>query len=98
MSWTGIRDISEHTWGNEGHMDLRNPDVLDATAWQRRHVWTWISGGLESALYKSTDDGANWGGIDSVLPDGDILRIGLCIPPADPAMSTPWLSQRRQGR
>src|SRR6202023_23046 len=42
-------------------MDPRNPDVLYAAAYQRRrHVWTLIDGGPESALYKSRDAGATW--------------------------------------
>ena len=35
-------------------LDPRNPDVLYAAAYQRRrHVWTLIDGGPESAIYKS---------------------------------------------
>ncbi|MEL7047009.1 MAG: glycosyl hydrolase, partial [Pseudomonadota bacterium] len=84
-SWNRILDISEHTGVSEVHMDPRNPDVLYATAWQRRrHVWTWISGGPESALYKSTDAGDTWHKITQGLPEGDVGRIGLCISPADP--------------
>jgi len=84
-SWTQILDISEHTGVNEVHMDPRDPDVLYATAWQRRrHVWTWISGGPESALYKSTDAGETWEKVTRGLPEGDVGRIGLCVSPADP--------------
>jgi len=84
-SWTRILEISEHTGVNEVHMDPRNPDILYASAWQRRrHVWTWISGGPESALYTSTDGGDTWSRITKGLPKGDIGRIGLCVSPADP--------------
>ncbi|MEM9759362.1 MAG: glycosyl hydrolase [Pseudomonadota bacterium] len=84
-NWSKILDISEHTGVNEVHMDPRDPDVLYATAWQRRrHVWTWISGGPESALYKSTDAGETWDEVTQGLPEGDVGRIGVCISPADP--------------
>jgi photosystem II stability/assembly factor-like uncharacterized protein len=84
-SWTKILDISENTGVNEVHMDPRDPDVLYASAWQRRrHVWTWLSGGPESALYKSTDGGDSWDKVTSGLPSGDVGRIGMCISPVDP--------------
>ncbi len=84
-TWRQILAISENTGVNEVHMDPRDPDVLYATSWQRRrHVWTWISGGPESALYKSTDGGESWVRVTSGLPSGDVGRIGLCISPADP--------------
>jgi photosystem II stability/assembly factor-like uncharacterized protein len=84
-TWTKILEISENTGVNEVHMDPRDPDVLYASAWQRRrHVWTWISGGPESALYKSTDGGESWEKVSNGLPDGEVGRIGLCVSPADP--------------
>ncbi len=84
-TWTNILEISEHTGINEVHMDPRNPDVLYATAHQRRrHVFTYISGGPESAVYKSTDAGATWKKIMKGMPSGDIGRIGMDISPANP--------------
>ena len=84
-TWTNILEISEHTGINEVHLDPRNPDVLYATAHQRRrHVFTYISGGPESAVYKSTDAGASWEKIMKGMPSGDIGRIGLDISPANP--------------
>jgi photosystem II stability/assembly factor-like uncharacterized protein len=84
-SWTNILEISENTGVNEVHMDPRDPEVLYASTWQRRrHVWTWLSGGPESALYKSTDGGDSWAKITSGLPEGDVGRIGMCISPVDP--------------
>ncbi len=84
-TWDKILDVSENTGVNEVHMDPRDPMVLYASAWQRRrHVWTWIGGGPESALYKSTDGGDSWTKITHGLPGGDVGRIGLCVSPADP--------------
>lgn len=84
-TWTNILEVSEHTGINEVHMDPRNPDVLYATAHQRRrHVFTYISGGPESAIYKSTDAGATWRKVMKGMPSGDIGRIGLDISPANP--------------
>ncbi len=84
-NWEKVLEVSENTGFNEIHMDPRNPEVLYATAHQRRrHVWTYISGGPESAIYKSTDGGKNWKELKNGIPSGDKGRIALAIPPTDP--------------
>jgi photosystem II stability/assembly factor-like uncharacterized protein len=84
-TWEKILEISEHTGFNEIHMDPRDPDLLYATAHQRRrHVFTYIDGGAESAIYKSTDGGKNWRKLENGLPKNDMGRIGMDISPADP--------------
>ena len=84
-TWKKVLDVSPRTGVSDLWMDPRNPDVLLAAAWQRRrHVWTLIDGGPESAVYKSTDAGATWRKLEKGLPKGDLGRIGLAISPADP--------------
>ena len=84
-TWEKVLEISENTGVNEVHFDPRNPDVLYASAYQRRRrTWTLINGGPESAIYKSTDAGANWRKLEKGLPTGDMGRIGLAVSPADP--------------
>jgi photosystem II stability/assembly factor-like uncharacterized protein len=84
-TWKPVLKISDQTGVNEVWLDPRNPDVLYASAWQRRrHVWTFISGGPESALYKSTDAGASWSKLAGGLPKAELGRIGLAVSPADP--------------
>ncbi|WP_420316992.1 WD40/YVTN/BNR-like repeat-containing protein [Ekhidna sp.] len=84
-NWEKILDISEHTGIHEVHLDPRNSDVIYAVAHQRRrHVFTYISGGPESSVYKSTDGGKNFRKIVKGLPGGDLGRIGLDISPANP--------------
>ena len=84
-TWERILYISEDTGINEIHMDPRNPDILYAAAHQRRrHVFTYISGGSESAVYKSTNGGESWGKIMNGMPSADIGRIGLDISPVNP--------------
>lgn len=84
-SWTKILDISENTGVTDIAMDPRAPDVLYAASWQRRrHVWTLINGGPESALYKTTDGGKNWVKLRSGLPTVELGRIGLAVSPANP--------------
>ncbi len=84
-TWENILEISEHTGVNEVHIDPRDPDVLYVTAHQRRrHVFTYISGGPEGAIYKSTDGGMSFRKIMKGMPSGDIGRIGMDISPANP--------------
>lgn len=84
-NWDKVLEISDDTGVNEVHIDPRNPDVLYASSYQRRrHVWTLINGGPESAIYKSTDGGDNWRKVTNGLPGGDKGRIGMDIAPADP--------------
>lgn len=85
LSWKQVLTVSEHTGFNEIHMDPRDPEVLYACAHQRRrHEWTYISGGPESAIYKSTDGGMNWKKLSNGLPSGDMGRIGMAISPVNP--------------
>lgn len=84
-TWERILHISDDTGVNEVWMDPVDPDVLYASAYQRRrHVWTLIDGGPESGLHKSTDGGKTWRKISEGLPGEDKGRIGLGISPADP--------------
>lgn len=84
-TWKRILAVSDNTGFNEIHMDPRNPDILYAAAHQRRrHVYTYISGGPESAVYKSTDGGLNWYRIMNGFPSVDLGRIGLAISPVEP--------------
>jgi photosystem II stability/assembly factor-like uncharacterized protein len=84
-TWKAVLTISENTGVTDVIMDARNPDVLLAASYQRRrHVWTLIDGGPESALYKSTDGGATWNKLKTGLPTVDMGRIGLAVAPTHP--------------
>lgn len=81
-NWKQVLTISENTGVSDVVFDPSNPDVLYAAAYQRRrHVYTLIDGGPESAIYKSTDAGANWTklGGEQGLPKEDMGRIGLAV-------------------
>ena len=84
-TWKAVLSISENTGVVDVALDPSNPDILYAAAYQRRrHVFTLIDGGPESAIYKSTDAGATWNKLKSGLPTVDMGRIGLAVSPADP--------------
>lgn len=84
-TWKAVLTISENTGVVDAQLDPSNPDIVYAAAYQRRrHVFTLIDGGPESAIYKSTDAGATWTKLKSGLPSVDMGRIGLAVSPADP--------------
>ncbi|MBI5383717.1 MAG: glycosyl hydrolase [Verrucomicrobia bacterium] len=84
-TWQRILHISDDTGVNEVHLDPRDPNVLYASAYQRRrHVWTLIDGGPESALYKSADAGKSWRKLTNGIPDMDKGRIALAVSPVNP--------------
>jgi photosystem II stability/assembly factor-like uncharacterized protein len=84
-SWRRVLAISEDTGISEVHIDPSDPDLMYACAYQRRrHQWTLIDGGPESAIYRSFDGGDTWQKASRGLPGGDIGKIGMDISPADP--------------
>jgi photosystem II stability/assembly factor-like uncharacterized protein len=84
-TWKKVLEVSPDTGVSEVVFDPRDPDLLYAAAYQRRrHVWTLVDGGPESAIYKSEDGGESWRKLEKGLPGGDVGRIGLAVAPADP--------------
>ncbi len=83
-TWKAVIAISENTGVTDVVIDPSNPDTMYAASWQRRrHFFTLINGGPETAIYKSTDGGNTWTKLRSGLPPGDLGRIGLSISPAN---------------
>lgn len=83
-TWKQIHHVSDKTGAADLVMDPTDPNILYAAFHQRRrHVFTYIGGGPESAIYKTTDGGETWTESNSGLPKGKMGRIGLAISPAD---------------
>ncbi len=77
-TWTRVLAIGDETGIADILLDPRDPDTVYAAAHQRRrHVWTLVGGGPESALHKTVDGGKSWRKLESGLPKGEIGRIGL---------------------
>jgi photosystem II stability/assembly factor-like uncharacterized protein len=84
-TWTRTLFVSEETGIAEIAIDPTNSEILYASAHQRRrHEWTYVGGGPESAVYKSTDGGLTWREVSSGLPKGKMGRVGITVSPADP--------------
>jgi photosystem II stability/assembly factor-like uncharacterized protein len=83
-TWKAVIPGTENTGATEVVIDPNNPDVMYAATWQRRrHFYTLIDGGPESAVYRSVDGGNTWTRVRSGLPQGDLGRIGISVSPAD---------------
>lgn len=84
-TWKNVKAVSDFTGCNDLLMDPRDPNVLYAAFHQRmRKVYTYIGGGPESAVYKTTDGGATWTKLEGGLPGGDLGRIGIALAPSNP--------------
>jgi photosystem II stability/assembly factor-like uncharacterized protein len=99
-TWKAALTISANTGVSDIALDPSNPDVLFAVAYQRRrHVFTLIDGGPESAIYRSTDAGANWTKLDSEqgLPKEEMGRIGIAIARNNPRIMYATIEATRKG-
>ena len=83
-TWKAVIPGTENTGVTDVVIDPNDPDLMYAATWQRRrHFYTLINGGPESAVYRSVDGGNTWTRTRSGLPQGDLGRIGLAVSPAD---------------
>jgi len=79
-TWEHILFVSENTGAVDLSMDPTNPRILFASMYQvRRSAYNLVSGGPESALYRSTDGGDTWQRLGAAegLPEGVTGRIGV---------------------
>ncbi|MFL6375380.1 MAG: VPS10 domain-containing protein [Pyrinomonadaceae bacterium] len=83
-TWKAVIPGTENTGATEVTFDPSNPDIMYAATWQRRrHFFTLIDGGPESAMYRSVDGGNTWTKVRGGLPAGDLGRIGISVSPVD---------------
>ncbi|MDP2424175.1 MAG: YCF48-related protein [Bacteroidales bacterium] len=84
-TWERVLFISENTGVNNIVFDPLNPDVIYATSEQRRrHVYSKIGGGPESAVHKSSDAGKTWQKLTKGLPSGHVGGMGIAVTPLNP--------------
>ena len=79
INWKRVLYINDSTGIASLAMDLNNPRILYAAAWQHRRLpWSVISGGAGSSIYKSDDGGETWKKINEGLPS-ELGKIGLAV-------------------
>ena len=77
-TWQASLTISADTGANDLAFDPKNPDIVYASAYQRRRaVGQLIGGGPEGGIYKTTNGGRTWTKLKKGLPTGDMGRIAL---------------------
>ncbi len=84
-TWNKILYVNQTTGCADLAIDPANPGILYASFWEfRRTPWSFSSGGHNSALYKSTDEGKTWAKIHNGLPAGQLGRMGIAVAPSNP--------------
>lgn len=79
-TWLDILTISPDTGISDIVFDPRNPDIIFASAYQRRRaVGQMIGGGPEGGIYKTTNAGRTWTKLTKGLPQGEMGRAGLAV-------------------
>src|SRR5204863_3422387 len=83
-TWHQILKISENTGVTDVVIDPNDPNTVYCASYQRRrHMFTLIDGGPESAVDKSTDAGPTCSRLRAGLRAGDMGRSGLAFTAVD---------------
>lgn len=78
-TWDRVLYIDQDTGAIDVIVDPKNPDTVFAAMYHRRRTgWSFVSGGPEGGIYKSTDGGKSWKKLAGGLPP-QIGRVGLDI-------------------
>ncbi len=84
-TWARVLHVSEQTGISDVSLDPRDPDVLIATAYQRRrHFGMLVAGGPDGGAFKSIDGGQTWDKVKGGFPQGELGRIGIARSPQQP--------------
>ncbi|HTM25255.1 MAG TPA: hypothetical protein VL225_08680 [Vicinamibacterales bacterium] len=84
--WDRVLFVSDDTGISDIVFDPRNPDIIYASAYQRRRaVGQMIGGGPEGGIFKSTNAGRTWTKLKNGLPKDDVGRVALGVDPKNPS-------------
>jgi photosystem II stability/assembly factor-like uncharacterized protein len=84
-TWTRTLAAGEYTGVTDIALDPTDPNTIYAATYQRdRRAYSFVAGGPESGIHKSTDGGRTWTALTNGLPEGDRGRIGLAVSPVQP--------------
>lgn len=80
QTWNHILFISDDAGIIDMVMDHSNPQIIYAAGWNRiRNNQESLVSGPAAKIYKTTDGGATWNILTSILPQADMSRIGLAM-------------------
>ncbi len=97
-TWKQTLNVSKYTGCFEVHMDPSLSNILYASAHQRMSKEnTNVTGGDESAIYRSLDSGETWEKVMKGLPSENIGRIGLAISPANNDVVYALVQAKKEG-
>jgi photosystem II stability/assembly factor-like uncharacterized protein len=84
-TWKQTLSVGPESGASDLAMDVGHPNVVYAGIWKfQRRPWTFVSGGEEGGLYRSSDGGETWTKLEGHgLPVGPTGRIGLAVAPSD---------------
>jgi photosystem II stability/assembly factor-like uncharacterized protein len=79
-TWTLLQSFNATTGVTDVAFDPSDPDVLYSVSYEReRRPWSFVAGGPNSGLWKSTDAGTTWTALTNGVPDGDKGRMGVTV-------------------
>jgi photosystem II stability/assembly factor-like uncharacterized protein len=84
-TWEKVLYVNDRTGAIDVVFDPQNPHVLFAAMWAGyRTPWSLNSGGEQSGLYRSSDDGTTWKRLTgNGLPAGPLGRIAVSVSGSD---------------
>ncbi len=83
-TWTHSLFVNQDTGCSGLSMDMKNPNILIAGAWQLvQRTWQQYSGGPGSAVYMTKDAGATWKKVENGMPRSPVGKIDVAIAPSD---------------
>lgn len=83
-TWNKILFVNKTTGASDLTLDPKDPNIVYVTFWEvRRTPWSFNSGGINSALYKSTDAGKTFNKIHNGFPKGKLGRLAIAVAPSN---------------
>ncbi len=84
-TWKQTLAVGTESGASDLAMSAQNPSVVYAGIWKfQRRPWTFVSGGDEDGIYRSSDGGETWTKLEGHgLPAAPTGRIGLAVAPSD---------------
>lgn len=83
-TWSKILYVDKTTGCSDLMLDPKDPNIVYATFWEvRRQPWAFNSGGINSAVYKSTDAGKTFNKIHNGFPKGKLGRLAIAVAPSN---------------